>query len=176
MITMGIDASTTATGIGIFDNNNLIYYTTIKPKGQDWRDRLFHQGESINKIIEVYKPDKVYMEDVPLKSSGGLQTLVILGAVQGFIYGIMASHGVEVEFVSPNTWRSMAGLFDGTTEGKKRDVLKQKAIQTVNEKFGLNLNWVSPNSKLNEDDVAEAILICATMIGLVVKKKKFGRT
>lgn len=176
MITMGIDASTTATGIGIFDNNNLIYYTTIKPKGQDWRDRLFHQGESINKIIEVYKPDKVYIEDVPLKSSGGLQTLVILGAVQGFIYGIMASHSIEVEFVSPNTWRSMAGLFDGTTEGKKREVLKQKAIQTANEKFGLNLNWVSPNSKFNEDDVAEAILICATMIGLVVKKKKFGRT
>ena len=47
---------------------------------------------------------------------------------------------------------------------EKGHILKQKAVQTVNEEFGLNLKWVSPKSKLNEDDIAEAILIAYSQI------------
>ena len=34
----------------------------------------------------------------------------------------------------------------------------------VNKKFGLNLLWVAPKSKRNEDDVAEAILIAYSQV------------
>lgn len=172
---MGIDASSSCTGVSVFIDNKLVYYTAIKPEGENWRDKLFHEGPELTKIIQEHKPNKIFMEDVPLKASGGLKTLVILGGVQGFIYGIAASNGVPVEFVSPTSWRSIAGLFDGTTEGKKREVLKRKAIDMANEKFGLELKWVSPSSKRNEDDIAEAILICASMLGIITKKRKFGK-
>ena len=171
---MGIDASSSCTGVSVFINNELVYYEAIKPEGNNWRDRLFHEGPALSQIIQKYKPDKIYMEDVPLKASGGLKTLVILGGVQGFIYGVAASNNVPIEFVSPTSWRSMIGLFDGTKEGKKREVLKQKAIEKANDYFGLNLRWVSPSSKKNEDDIAEAILICAAMLGIITKKRKFG--
>lgn len=51
------------------------------------------------------------------------------------------------------------GLYDGTREGLKREVLKEKAIIMANEKFGLDLKWYGPKSKKSEDDEAEAILI-----------------
>lgn len=172
---MGIDASSTCTGVSVFKENKLIFYTMIKPSGSDWRERLFNEGPELSKIIEEYKPNKIYMEDVPLQSTGGLKTLVILGGVQGFVYGVAASKGVPIEFISPSSWRSKAGLFDGTKEGKKRDVLKQKSVEMANKQFGLELNWSGPNSKKSEHDIAEAILICATMTGVISKDKKFGR-
>lgn len=175
-ISCGIDASTSCTGICIFENDELIYYKAIIPKGDNWRDRLFQEGAEISKILQKYSPEIIYMEDVPLKASGGLKTLVILGGVQGFIYGIAASCGIPVEFISPTTWRSKAGLFDGTKEGKKREVLKQKAIKMANNKFGLSLEWHGANSKFSQDDIAESILICATMLGIVEKEKKFGKS
>lgn len=172
MIVMGVDASTSSTGIAVFDGLDLVYHTTIKPKGEDWRDRLFHQGPDLKEIIEEYKPDIVYMEDVPLKTGGGLQTLVKLGGVQGFIYGIMASYQIPVQFLSPTTWRSKIAIFDGTQEGKKRDVLKEKAVIMANQLFGLELLWFGPKSKKSQDDEAEAILIAYSQI----KPKKFGKS
>ncbi len=175
MITMGIDASTTATGIAVFDDEKLIFHDTIRPKGEDWRDRLFHQAPLLDEIIKKYKPEKACIEDVPLKSTGGLKTLVILGAVQGMVYTTLASNNVEAVFVSPTTWRSQLGMFDGTTEGKKRAVLKEKAIKKANEIFGLNLGWFGPNSKKSEDDEAESILICWSYIKHEKRSVRYGK-
>lgn len=173
---MGIDASTTCTGVSIFEDNCLVYYTAIKPKGQDWRERLLQEGNPLSEIIEKFSPCKIYMEDVPLNPRGGVSTASKLGAVQGFIYGVASAHKVPIEFVLPTTWRSKIGMFDGTVEGKKREILKEKAVKMANNVFGLELLWVSSNSKKNEDDIAEAILICAAMLGVITKRRKFGRS
>ena len=172
MVIMGIDASTTSTGISIFDEDKLVYHTTIKPEGEDWRDRLFHEGPAIRKIIEYYHPEKAFMEDVPLQARGGLKTLVILGGVQGYFYGILASYNIRIYFLSPTEWRSRLKMFNGTKDGKKREVLKEKAIKMANEVFGLNLVWNGANSKKTQDDEAEAILIAYSQI----VQRKFGRT
>ena len=172
---MGIDASSTCTGWSIFQDGKLIDYGAIKPKGENWRDRLFHQKPELNKVIEKYKPEKIYMEDVPLKASGGLKTLIVLGGVQESIYDVAATNNVPVEYILPTTWRSEGVLFDGTKEGKKREVLKQKAIEVANKKFNLELNWYSASSTRNDDDIAEAILIAAVELGIVSKGRKFGK-
>ena len=78
---------------------------------------------------------------------------------------------LKVDFLLPSQWRSKLGIFDGTRDGTKRDILKQKAIETANKTFGLTLNWVSPKSARNEDDVAEAILIGWSEI----KPRAFGK-
>lgn len=171
MILLGLDASSSSTGWSVFDNKGLAAYGIIKPEGEDWRERLVNQGDKLKEIIEKYRPNKIIMEDVPLKS-GNSKVLVILGAVQGFIYGIAASYNIPVEFILPSEWRSPLGLYDGTREGTKRKELKRKSIEKANELFGLNLVWVSPSSKFNQDDVSDAILLCYSYI----KPRKFGKS
>lgn len=163
---MGLDCSSTSSGWCVFDGEQLIDYGCIKATGE-WNDRIIAQVPEFIKVIEKYKPDKFIMEDVPLKKNGGMKTLVILGAVHGMILTIASSFNIPIEFVSPTGWRSKAGLFDGTTEGKKRAVLKQKAVERVNKEFELELKWKGPFSIYSEDDIAEAILICATMSGIL---------
>lgn len=173
MIVMGLDASTSSTGWSIFDDKELKAYGLIKPNGEDWRERIVNQAPQLVEIISKYKPEKIYMEDVPLKSKFP-KVLVQLGAVQGFIYGVTASLDVPVVFLGPSEWRSPMGLFDGTREGTKRDELKKKSIEKANKLFGLDLLWVSPKSKFNQDDEADAILIAysqAMKKGIGTKRK-----
>lgn len=170
MVVMGIDASTTSTGWSILDGSNLITYGVIKPKGADWRDRLIHQGPILTEIIKKYNPEKIIIEDVPLKSANS-KVLVILGAVQGFVYGIISGLEIPVQFVLPNEWRSPLGLYDGTREGTKRKALKKKSIEKANQLFGLNLCWVSPSSSKNDDDISDAILLAYSQ----TKKRLVGK-
>jgi Holliday junction resolvasome RuvABC endonuclease subunit len=83
MVVCGIDASTKSTGWSIFDGKELTAYGVIKPEGQDWRERIVNQAPKLIEILNKYHPDKIYMEDVPLKAQNP-KVLVQLGAVQGF--------------------------------------------------------------------------------------------
>lgn len=163
MIVIGLDASTTCTGYGVFENNKLIDYGAIKPKGEHWKDRLINEGPVLRELFEKYRPDQIYMEDVPLMGKQ-MSTLVILGAVQGYILGIAVSMGIPIKFVLPSVWRSHLGLYDGTKTGQKKDMMKQKAVEKVNQLFELNLQWVKPKSAKNEDDIAEGILIAYSQL------------
>ena len=79
---MGIDASSTCTGVAIFEDDNLIYHGAIKPpKGLNWRDRITVEGKEIENIIKQYRPSCIYMEDVPLMGKQ-MSTLVLLGGSQ----------------------------------------------------------------------------------------------
>lgn len=170
-VILSLDASSTATGWAIFDKHGLYAYGVIKPEGEDWRDRLAHQGPKLREIIEKYHPTRMILEDVPLKSANP-KTLVVLGAVQGCILGIAASYTVPITYVLPSEWRSPLDLYDGTREGTKRKELKRKSIEKANELFGLNLKWVSPSSKKNEDDQSDAILLGYSQI----KPRYFGKS
>ena len=55
-------------------------------------------------------------------------------------------------------------MFDGTKDGRKREVLKEKAILMANKLFNLKLEWYGPKSKKTQDDQAEAILIAWSKI------------
>ena len=52
---MGIDASSTCTGVAIFEDDNLIYNVAIKPpKVLNWRDRITVEGKEIENIIAAW--------------------------------------------------------------------------------------------------------------------------
>lgn len=165
MIIMGLDCSTRSSGWAVFEEDELIDYGVIKSIATDWRERLFHQGLMLGQLIDKYKPDKIYMEDVPLYHAGGSKVLMMLGAVQGLIYGVAASRNIKIEFIQPSAWRSPLGLFDGSKKGTKREEMKKKSIEKVNKIFGLNLIYKSPSSKFNEDDISDAILVAYSQIG-----------
>mgnify|MGYP004583882357 FL=1 len=170
MVVMGIDASTCSTGFSVFKDKDLIDYGVIKPDGRDWRERIVNQAPKLIEILTKYRPDKIYMEDVPLKAQNS-KILVQLGAVQGFFYGLAASFNTPIMFLSPSEWLSPLGLFDGTREGTKRAEMKRKSVEKVNKMFGMNLAWKSAYSTKNEDDIADAVLIAYSQI----KIKHVGR-
>lgn len=163
MITMGVDGSTKSTGYSVFKDKELIAYGVIKAEDEDWRKRIAIQGPQLAKLLANYRPDKIYMEDVPLKAQNPL-TLVQLGAVQGFFYGLSATFETPIVFIKPSNWRSPMGLFDGTRDGTKRVEMKRKSIEKANKLFGLDLIWKSPSSKFNEDDIADAVLVAYSQI------------
>lgn len=162
MVICGLDASTSCTGWSIFDNGELIAYGAIKPKGDDWHDRVMGLTMELSKIFRQYQPTIIYAEEVPLKK--GASTIEKLGAVQGVILALCAGFKIKPCFLMPSKWRGELNLFDGTRQGLQRDVLKKKAIEMANEKFGLDLVWFAPSSKKNMDDIAESILIAYSQI------------
>lgn len=170
MVVVGVDASTRSTGYSVFRDKELIDYGVIKPEGEDWRERMANQGPKLIEILIKYHPDKIYMEDVPLKAQNP-KVLVQLGAVQGFFYGLAASFSIPIVFLIPSEWRSPMGLFDGTRTGTKRAEMKRKSVEKANELFGLNLVWKSPSSKFNSDDISDAILVAYSQI----KVRHIGR-
>lgn len=170
MVTIGLDASSVKTGYAVFDNLDLVDYGLIQTHS-NYPDRLYDQSIELAKVIDCYNPSIIFIEDVPLNPRGGIKTAVILGAVQGMIYGITASRNIETKFILPSVWRSPMGLFDGTKEGKLRDELKKKSVYKANELFGLDLVYKSPNSKYNCDDISDAILLCYSQI----KPRVFGK-
>lgn len=167
MVYCGIDASTTAVGWSIFNGTDLIDYGCFRPNGDDWRDRTQQIAPFIKQLLEKYHVDKVILEDVPLMGKRGNKTLVILGAVQGMLLGVTSSMNIPTEFILPSAWRSPIGLFDGTKVGTRREEMKRKSIEKANERFGLELKWVSPCSKKNDDDIADAILVAYSQISKV---------
>ena len=103
--------------------------------------------------MKQYYTQKVYVENVPLINKQMI-TLVQLGATQGMILGLCCSHNVDVAFIDVGTWRKNIGLYDGTKEGKERDVLKAHSIQKskwiIWARFKVyiykdgNYNWTNP--------------------------------
>jgi Holliday junction resolvasome RuvABC endonuclease subunit len=168
MIVMSLDASTTCIGWSIFDDDNLIDCGKLKPTVDklEWRDRIQNFIPQLHNLMKQYYPQKVYVENVPLINKQMI-TLVQLGATQGMILGLCCSHNVNVEFIDVGTWRKNIGLYDGTKEGKERDVLKAHSIQKANELFGLDLKCIytksgNYNSDKSDDDISDSILIYAS--------------
>lgn len=162
---MGIDASTLNTGWAILNQKTKkrVDSGIIKMhKDIDWRHRIQNTWEQLCKIIEKYKPEIIYAEDVPMKD--GKSTIMKLGAVQGMVLCLAAKNNILTEFLLPANWRSGLGLFDGTRAGTQRNILKKKAIEMANDIFSLELKWVKDGSKLNEDDEAEALLIAYSQL------------
>ena len=171
MVIMGIDGSTTSSGWAIFESNDCSRLDSgrIQFNDKNWRERIFKEWKVFNKIIQKYHPEKIYIEDVPMKD--GKATILKLGSVQGMAICLAAQYNIEIQFLLPSEWRSGLGLYDGTRQGTHREVLKKKAVETANKLFGLNLLWVKEKSKKNEDDEAEALLIAYSQI----KPRKFGK-
>lgn len=162
MILIGIDASTTSSGWSVFQNEKLIAHGCVKPKSKDWRDRIMEESVFFTELIQEYNPDTICAEAMPLKP--GNHTLETLGAVHGMLLCLCAKYKIKPMFLLPSKWRKVVGLYDGTREGLKREVLKEKAIIMANEIFGLKLKWYGPKSKKSEDDEAEALLIAYSQI------------
>lgn len=164
MIYMGIDGSTTSSGIGILDDKQLLHYLCIKPKSKDWEERIGILFIQLDQLLKTWKPEYVIAEDVPLKD--GKPTIKKLSAVRGAMISACAYNNIPFRTLplsGEDGWRQKAGFFDGTKEGMTREAMKAKAIKEVKCLFDIDVN----------DDIAEGILI-AYRDKYPVKKERKG--
>lgn len=183
MITCGIDASSSCTGVFIFDDLTPLYYTKIRPiaKNEGWEYNICDIVAQIIPILEEYKVEKIWAENVPEYANKGsrggmmLKPLIILGGMHEALYMKLGIElGYDIEFVDVYEWR---GRLDFLKGARAREDQKEKAIEFMNSQFGLDL-YFKKNSKtmLNDDDIAEAGCIVWSQIMPQPVKKSFGKS
>lgn len=170
---VGIDASSSCSGICLFEDKILVDSTKVKSdKGNGFREASCQMIERVTPIILEYKPDIIYMEDVPTFTRQGgnggniLQPLIALGSVQGMFY-LELQHrlGYNIEFLDLIAWRQGLGFLNGSSTERNRDHQKDKAVKFVNEMFGLDLYYNLGKKSVNDDDDrAESIALCWSKI------------
>lgn len=140
---MGIDSSTSHTGVSLFINEELVFYEFIDTsKRKEFNDKLSEMIIRLDKVIKEKDPDAVFVEGQ--WSGPNHQTPIKLAFVVGAIKHICIELKTGCNAELPSQWRKDIGI-----KGKNRKEDKEKAIEYVKNKYGITVN----------DDVAEGICI-----------------
>lgn len=188
MNVLSLDMASKRTGYAYFeDDYKLLDYGLFELDSdeKDWRKRITFMAQCISDYCDNRKVDKIVAEDVPPIANQNSQTVKILSALQGMLISLGVAHNIPIEFVSVTTWKNKLGVqIDKSSEGramtKKVKVNKPKSynkfhgwvkgygkkisVDYANYTFGLDLVYVSPSSKKNQDDIADAINIGYSVI------------
>ena len=155
MIVVGIDGSTKSSGLSIMVDGNLEFYTLIEHKEKDAMQRIRLMLRSICEILDKYDIDTICMEKAFSKQN--VDTTMKLANIAGGIMLYCELHNIKFEHPMPSEWRKVVGI--PMNEGKrkiKREVLKDMAIQAVENEYNIEVN----------DDVAESILLARSKFDL----------
>ena len=182
-IILGIDGSTTKTGIAIYDKNHnvILKYDVLdavtntdqekfkdnkkltltakkremnRIKQENMEKRVDYIIKGVHWVINEYKPTKIVMEDIYAKKD--MNAYKWLARIQGYIYTYQILNKIEVIFVTPSMWRKWHGI--KTTKNKvrlKRDDLKKEDIKYVK----IKLKDIVKTDKKLTDDGADAICL-----------------
>lgn len=159
---LGLDMATKKTGYGLLDNEaNLYDYGVIRTTSSDTRSRIKELYNEIEDIIKNNNIKHIVFEDVPVTNHNNLKTGKDLSILQGAILSLCFRYNIEYSFYAPSAWRSIVGTYDGTREGMKREVQKQRAVDKINELYSLNFiyNATETKTRQTDDDKAEAICL-----------------
>lgn len=159
MITLAIDPSTKSTGWAIFDGQELKQYNCISASSTDLFKRIHKMQNEIEKIINEYKVDRIIIEDViPDDVRNNQAVFSALKYLQGYLVEIFNKYKIPYELVVASHWRKLCGIKTGA--GIKRDSLKPKDMEFVQNQFGIKAN----------DDICDAICIGFSAVGGTIKK------
>lgn len=156
MVVAGVDASTTATGVSVMLDGELIYHTLIKIsayKEKDAEKRIKMMLKGICEILDQHDIDAVYMEKAICKG-GNVDVTIKLAYLSGGMALYCMQRDIEFCNPLPSAWRKTVGISQG--RGIKRETQKAEAIKAVKDTYGID----------EGDDVAESILICRSAFNL----------
>ena len=149
---LAIDASTKSLGYAIFDKNELQDYGCITAYSNDLISRISKIIKELKTVLEKHNIDMIVLEEVRPENNNNIhrqnvkthRALMWMQAAIAFLaYDINKS--IKIDYIYPSEWRKRCGIHTG--RGIKREVLKQKDIEFVKEKYRLDVN----------DDIADAI-------------------
>ena len=152
-VMLAIDSSTKSSGVSVWKNGTLDEYKLLDCSDNKNMDSRF-KSMSIKLLEELkyYSPAIVYIEETVVGRN--MQVQRFLTRLQGVVYAYCILHDCEFNSIRPTEWRHLIGIEQGK---KKRDELKQLAIDFVSKEFGI--------TDVN-DDVAESICIGQAAVNL----------
>lgn len=164
---LGLDMATKKTGYSVLTEDGGLYtYGVIRTLSDEPRKRIEELYNAIERLITTNNVSCIVFEDVPVTSHNNLKTGKDLCILQGAILSLCFKHKIKYHFYAPSAWRSIIGTYNGTREGMKRSVQKQKAVDKVNDIFSLNFMYYENETKTKQtdDDKAEAICLALAYI------------
>lgn len=122
------------TGWALFEDNKLIKNGTFKTKSTlPIEKRLGQIWQYISDLYKEYKFDKIAFEDIQNQNNN--ETYRKLAYCQAVIYLWCDYNEIGYSVLGPSHWRKILG----GGFGSKREEQKQKAMQYVNEKCGVDV-------------------------------------
>lgn len=150
MRVMGIDASTTCSGVAVIEDGKLVYHDVIDmKKNKDAEQRVMKMMGELGAMIMDYSPNALYIEDSWNKQN--IETTKMLSNVLGAVMYVCQDIKCDFTKLLPSAWRSLTGIKLTSKNGTKlkRDELKQEAVDRVKKVYKIDCG----------DDEAEAICI-----------------
>lgn len=154
MYILALDLSTKNSGYSVYNGQELVDYGCINAGSPNLFHRIDKMVDELDKILKKYTIDHVYIEEVyPEDVHNNIQVYKALVYLQGYILHKLDDFNLKHTFFLPNEWRAKCKIHTG--RGIKRETLKIKDIQFVQNQFGIKVN----------DDVADAIGIGFAAVG-----------
>ena len=157
-ILLGIDSSTSITGISVFVDGKFKTYELVvtSKKGTTQWERLNPMMKGVAKVLNKYRPNIVYQEQS--WKGQNVDTLKCLTNIMGGVRFWCLEHDCKYEVILPSQWRAVLGLNKFKAE---RDELKDMAKQYIKNKYNLDVPT---------DDVSDCI--CIALAGVEIERKK----
>lgn len=156
MVVAGIDASTTATGVAIMRDGELLYYELIaidSKKEKDAYKRIREMLIRICAILDRYEIEKVYMEKAICKG-GNVDITIKLAYLSGGMSLYCVQNDIAFYNPLPSEWRKSIGIPNG--RGVLRETQKTIAINAVKDWYHIDVG----------DDVAEGVCLARSAFKL----------
>ena len=155
---LSLDQATHDTGWAIFDGNNVIKFGVVSLGTGELDMRINKLKIWLANMVEIWKPDKVVMEDIQLQEKKqdrswendtgnnvmNVNTFKTLAQLQGVLADYLYEKKVKYEFVHTAVWRERCGI-----TGKYRTDKKKSAQLKILDWFNLSVT----------NDEADAICI-----------------
>lgn len=181
MIILGVDGSTTSTGVAVVDSGESMIMimerklfvpprATFTKQGtmkksaykalhamerkEAAKERVLFMMENIRGVLDRYEPGKIVVEDS--YGQNDIMTTKMLSRIHGYIIGWALEHDIPCIMKPPSRWRKEMGipLMGEDKKPLKRDELKRLAKEKVRELFDIEV----------DDDEADAILIALSEV------------
>lgn len=158
---LSLDTSTKVSGYAVYDDNDLIYYSSIdKSSIKDSELRMMAMVSGIFILMQQYKPDVVAIEEMVVPRNPQTQRMLTL--ILGAVYGQCLQAGIRYCSLRPTQWR--AAVKDKKEKlPRKRDGLKAWSISKVNNLF--NISGI-------DDNISDSILIGQAYINMKREEKE----
>ena len=154
MRVISLDQSTRVTGWSLFVNGKYVNSGVIDlHKITDSDERSKQMGLEICKLIEVYIPTEIVIEEVAMQSN--VDTLKKLARIQGMAIGFATAHNIQTHILEPSKWRAALSFKQG--RAVKREELKQQSRDFVKNVLGLQIKSEDENEATAINEAAHRI-------------------
>lgn len=185
---LGLDLSTRKSGYSLFKNEKAVEFgvwSLVDDKEMTWRERIVWMAKQFDAYCNEHNIDLVYCEDVPPIVDKNTQTVKTLSALQGCIIAICTLRDITIKFVPVTTWKNIIGIdlthskeykaFVKLHKDEELNLFKkyvkhyEKALSVENANLHImhtqkSLQWVSFESKFNQDDIADSINVVLSQV------------